>query len=131
VKEIQEYPTFYEKQWKSRASVYTYVCTLQFCSRDAVTWLKANSVFFFFSVPKTLCRCWRQQRSRRSVEDCQRKRSCNKERQIASLSLSYYLPALGALRDKFKQVRFFFESLRYVRLATSVPVEKFSWRSDT
>jgi len=26
------------------------------------------------------CRYWREQRSRRSVEDCLRKRSCNKDR---------------------------------------------------
>jgi len=81
---------------------------LQFCSRNAVTWLKAKSFLFFF-VPKTLCRCC-QERSRRSVEDCLRKRSWNKERQIfgRSLSLSYNLPALCALRDKFRPIRYFF-----------------------
>jgi len=32
------------------------VTTLQFCSRDAVTWLKAKSFFVCLSLPKTLCR---------------------------------------------------------------------------
>jgi len=58
--------------------------TLQFCIRDATTWLKAKR-FFVFVVPKTLCRCWRQQSSRRSVEDCLRKRSCKKEKKISSM----------------------------------------------
>jgi len=48
-----------------------------------------------------------------------------------SLSLSYNLPALGALRDKLLPVRyFFFASLRYVQLATNISAEKFSWSSE-
>jgi len=46
-------------------------------------------LFCFFFVPKTLCRCWRQQKSRRSVEDCLRKRSGNKENQIFGGFLSF------------------------------------------
>jgi len=38
--------------------------TLQLCSRDGVKCHKAKSFCVFF-VPITLCRCWRQQRSRR------------------------------------------------------------------
>jgi len=50
-----------------------------------------GKAFMFFCVPKTLCRCWSQQRSRRSVEDCLQKRSCNKERQIFGSSLSLFV----------------------------------------
>jgi len=60
---------------------------------------------------KTLCRCWRQKRSRGSVKDCRRKRSCNKRgkySEVPSLSLSYNLPAFGALWDKFRPVRYLF-----------------------
>jgi len=31
--------------------------TLQFCSRDAETWLKAKSFLVFFFMPKTPCHC--------------------------------------------------------------------------
>jgi len=71
---------------------FLYGASLPFSSAVGTRWHGSRQkAFWFFFVPKTLCRCWRQQRSRRSIEDCLRKRACNKERQIFGASLSFFV----------------------------------------
>jgi len=45
--------------------------------------------------------------------------------EVPSLSLSYNLPALGALREKFSRSVISFASLRYVWLATKISAKNF------
>jgi len=58
----------------------------------------------FFFAPKTLCRCWVQQRSRRIVEDSRLKRSCNKKRQIFGGSLSFFVLKSACTRRSQRQI---------------------------
>jgi len=66
--------------------------------------LKAESLFAFFCVPKTLCRCWRQQGSRRfPLFPC----------------LIIFLHSVFS-ETNFGRSVISFASLRYVRLATNI-----------